>query len=363
MLGRHAQKHARTARDLAPRGNPYKMRQKSAAPAPPGAPPPTPPESQWKLFTELDMHEESEMLELSAFLTTLQEAFASDGERGGSKRASMKILEEEDDDAAARPSEVYSPLSAEALANASAAREDDGFEIHRGSSFICAEALKGFAIPKGPVTARTMESVIEVLRRGGDLAPKSALKLLRDAYKKLKRARNVTRVAVPPRARVHVVGDLHGQLPDLLHILDDAGLPSATNRFVFNGDFVDRGPAGVEVMLALLALFLGAEDGAVCLNRGNHEDASICSMYGFLNECCAKYDQTVFNVFVEVFKHLPLATLLGDGEVLVIHGGLFHRERVTLAQLDACARAEYVPVPPDADELRSSVRLLARAIR
>ena len=40
------------------------------------------------------------------------------------------------------------------------------------------------------------------------------------------------------------------QLADLLHIIDDAGMPSESNRFIFNGDFVDRGAFGVEVRLA-----------------------------------------------------------------------------------------------------------------
>ena len=46
-----------------------------------------------------------------------------------------------------------------------------------------------------------------------------------------------------------------GQLPDLLHILKEAGMPSDHNYYVFNGDFVDRGPQGVEVMCILLALY------------------------------------------------------------------------------------------------------------
>jgi hypothetical protein len=33
-------------------------------------------------------------------------------------------------------------------------------------------------------------------------------------------------------------------------------LPSRTNKFIFNGDFVDRGSYGVEVMCALLALHI-----------------------------------------------------------------------------------------------------------
>lgn len=49
------------------------------------------------------------------------------------------------------------------------------------------------------------------------------------------------------------------------------GLPSAENPYVFNGDFVDRGKKGLEVLLLLLAVLLVFPDG-VFLNRGNHED-------------------------------------------------------------------------------------------
>lgn len=47
---------------------------------------------------------------------------------------------------------------------------------------------------------------------------------------------------------------LSGQLPDLLHILEVSGLPGRHNKYIFNGDFVDRGAYGVEVMCTLLAL-------------------------------------------------------------------------------------------------------------
>lgn len=40
---------------------------------------------------------------------------------------------------------------------------------------------------------------------------------------------------------LNVVGDVHGQLFDLLRIWDWQGWPSETNPYVFNGDFVDRG--------------------------------------------------------------------------------------------------------------------------
>lgn len=40
----------------------------------------------------------------------------------------------------------------------------------------------------------------------------------------------------------------------------------------------------------------------VVLNRGNHEDFAICSVYGFQLECYEKYDAVTFSLFVEVFQ-------------------------------------------------------------
>ena len=68
------------------------------------------------------------------------------------------------------------------------------------------------------------------------------------------------------------------------------------SQYVFNGDFVDRGEDGVEVMCVLLALFV-SEPSNVALNRGNHEDEPINHMYGFSDECIDKYDEEVFGLF------------------------------------------------------------------
>lgn len=54
-------------------------------------------------------------------------------------------------------------------------------------------------------------------------------------------------------SRIVVVGDVHGQLHDVLFLLRDSGPPGDHRFFVFNGDYVDRGAWGLEVFLLLLA--------------------------------------------------------------------------------------------------------------
>jgi AAA15 family ATPase/GTPase len=63
-----------------------------------------------------------------------------------------------------------------------------------------------------------------------------------------------------------VVGDIHGHFKDLLTILNISGLPSASNAYLFNGDFVDRGTHSLECIILLLTLKLLCP-GSVFMNR------------------------------------------------------------------------------------------------
>lgn len=123
---------------------------------------------------------------------------------------------------------------------------------------------------------------------------------------------------------VVVVGDLHGQLHDVLFLLKDAGFPGEDRVFVFNGDYVDRGAWGLETFLLLLAwkVFLPHR---VYLLRGNHESKYCTSVYGFEKEVMVKYGNNgkhAYRKCLGCFEGLPLATIIA-GHVYTAHGGLF----------------------------------------
>lgn len=128
--------------------------------------------------------------------------------------------------------------------------------------------------------------------------------------------------------RVTVCGDTHGQYYDVLNIFEMNGWPDATNPYLFNGDFVDRGSFSVEVMLTFL-LWKLHDPTCIYLSRGNHETKNMNRIYGFEGEVKAKYDDSIFQLFLEVFEWLPLAAVIGK-KVFVTHGGLPVEPNVTL---------------------------------
>lgn len=119
---------------------------------------------------------------------------------------------------------------------------------------------------------------------------------------------------------VTVCGDTHGQFYDVMNIFALNGLPSASNPYLFNGDFVDRGSFSVEVILTYL-LYKMACPECIYLIRGNHETKNMNRIYGFEGEVKAKFDDKIFDLFLEVFCHLPLAAVI-EKKVFVTHGGI-----------------------------------------
>lgn len=91
------------------------------------------------------------------------------------------------------------------------------------------------------------------MQEGRALHCKYALQLLRCARELLAREATMQEAGIAEGSRMTVVGDIHGQLQDLYSIFTINGLPGADNAYLFNGDFVDRGPKGCEVFFSLCA--------------------------------------------------------------------------------------------------------------
>jgi serine/threonine-protein phosphatase 5 len=142
--------------------------------------------------------------------------------------------------------------------------------------------------------------------------------------------------------RVTVCGDTHGQYYDVLHIFQMNGYPSSTNPYLFNGDFVDRGSFSVEVILTFLLFKMSCPE-AIYMTRGNHETKNMNRIYGFEGEVKAKYDDKIFELFLEVFGHLPLAAVI-EKKVFVTHGGLPTDDKV---MLDDIRKVKRGMEPPD----------------
>ena len=121
-------------------------------------------------------------------------------------------------------------------------------------------------------------------------------------------------------APITVVGDLHGQLYDFLEIFR-LQQPPPQSKFLFLGDYVDRGYYSIEVLMYLVCLKIKYPD-RVYLLRGNHECASISFQYGFYSECLEKFGTTtVCSKCCEMFMFLPIAAKIGSS-IICVHGGL-----------------------------------------
>ncbi|KAF4797886.1 Serine/threonine-protein phosphatase with EF-hands 1 [Turdus rufiventris] len=139
-----------------------------------------------------------------------------------------------------------------------------------------------------PLTVEDANALLHAFRNEQLLHARYVLQLLSETRRVLKEMPNITHLSTSYSKEITVCGDLHGNLDDLLLIFYKNGLPSEQNRYVFNGDFVDRGKNSMEILIILFA-FLLIYPNDLHLNRGNHEDYIMNLRYGFTKEVSKKY--------------------------------------------------------------------------
>ena len=138
---------------------------------------------------------------------------------------------------------------------------------------------------------------------------------------------------------LYICGDIHGQFYDLLRIFEICKYPPQS-KFLFLGDYVDRGKKSLECILLLLCLKIKYPE-KIFLLRGNHESADINRIYGFYDECKRKVSLKIYKKFCNIFNILPITAIVGE-KILCMHGGLA-LDLKTITQLKTIKRPTEIP--------------------
>ncbi|XP_075982644.1 protein phosphatase D3 [Anticarsia gemmatalis] len=199
----------------------------------------------------------------------------------------------------------------------------------------------GPVLEDGKVTLKFVTELMEFYKQQKKLHKKYAYKILIDVKSYLQKQPSLVDIKVADDKKFTVCGDIHGQYYDLMNIFKLNGLPSETNPYLFNGDFVDRGSFSVECIFTLFSFKLLYPDHFF-MSRGNHETLDMNRMYGFRGEVTSKYTSQMADLFTEVYNWLPLAHCI-NSKVLVMHGGLFSRDDVLLDDIRKVDRNKQPP--------------------
>ncbi|KAL4074176.1 phosphoprotein phosphatase [Scleroderma citrinum] len=200
---------------------------------------------------------------------------------------------------------------------------------------------------KYTITHAFIIKMIDWFKQGRKLPRRYAWEIVLGAHAQLAKEESLVQVHLDEGETCDVIGDVHGQFYDLLHLYSLTGTPKADHYLLMNGDLVDRGSWSMEVILTVFA-YKWLYPNRMFINRGNHEAKEMNRTYGFEGEAKHKHGEQSYKLFAHVFTTIPLATLVSatkkstnvssktilspDGlkQYFIVHGGLFSKDGVTL---------------------------------
>ncbi|KRZ94206.1 Serine/threonine-protein phosphatase PP1 isozyme 9 [Trichinella sp. T8] len=205
-------------------------------------------------------------------------------------------------------------------------------ESERSSSTMNSEASSS----KQPMSDDQLyEYLIQELLQNKPIQISDVEKILHDALEIFKSEKSLIDIQPP----LIICGDIHGQFQDLVRLFNHGGwVPQS--RYLFLGDYVDRGPNSVETICMMLLLKIRHPNDLFLL-RGNHETARINRSYGFYDDCVALYNADIWRLFQSVFDYMPIAALVNN-KIFCMHGGI-SPELETFDQIREIERPLQIP--------------------
>ena len=165
----------------------------------------------------------------------------------------------------------------------------------------------------------TIFSILTSRMHGGNnkvnLSSDLVLSIIKKAKQMFKKESSLLRLS----GNFVIVGDIHGNIDDLLRIFERCSYPPKT-KYLFLGDYVDRGSNSIEVIIFLFSIKILYPE-SIYLLRGNHECQSITTIYGFKKDCKQNFEENVYNKFMKCFMHLSYAAVVNDS-YFCVHGGI-----------------------------------------